>query len=69
MSKNRSSSSSSMATRTAQRRLTADKALQTELKPLMSARVEKYKGGGTYVQAAGKRIRFMGADSKPTAAV
>ena len=54
--------------RNAQRRLVADRALQTALEPLMTAPVERYKGGGTYVQPGEKRIRLMGADSRPTAA-
>ena len=56
-----------MTTRTARRRVVADKALQAELEPLMGAPVEKYKGGGTFVQGS-MRIRLMGADSKATAA-
>ena len=54
--------------RNAQRRLLADKALQTALEPLMAAPVGRYKGGWTYVQSGEKRIRLMGPDSKPTAA-
>ena len=49
--------------RNAQRRLVADKTLQAALEPLMRAPVERYKGGGTYVQSGEKRIRLMGADS------
>ena len=43
-----------MTTRTAQRRLDADKALQAELEPLMGAPVEKYKGGATFYKEPGR---------------
>ena len=48
----------SMTTRATLRRLNVDKALLTELEPLMSAPVEKYKGGGTFVQVT-RKIRLM----------
>ena len=57
----------SMATRATLRKLNVDKALLTELEPLMSAPIQKYKGGGTFIQGA-RKIRLMGADSRATSA-